>query len=192
MLSSYGRNNLPPPFADRHSLQSSSSPISSLLSSHFSSPSLLPPAMTRLSSSSSPTRDPEPPFPYHPAAFASYQNSLKLKKKKPRTTKIGPDGIPLKRKSREGSTTYLWEFLLKLLQVRGLVTSQCFQYFLFLVSKKYLDSHSGQFENNNVLFRTKNVVQSTSNGQTERRESSSWWTARRSRGCGDFIKTSRT
>merc|ERR550539_1654379 len=57
MLSSYGRNNLPPPFADRHSLQSSSSPISS--------PPLLPPAMTRLSSSSSPTRDPEPPFPYH-------------------------------------------------------------------------------------------------------------------------------
>jgi len=115
MLSSYGRNNLPPPFTDRHSLQSSSSPISSLLSSHFSSPSLLPPTMTRLSSSSSPTRD-EPPFPYHPAAFASYQNSLKLKKKKQRTTKIGPDGIPLKRKSREGSTTYLWEFLLKLLQ----------------------------------------------------------------------------
>merc|ERR1711953_771993 len=81
MLSSYGRNNLPPPFADRHSLQSSSSPISSLLSSHFSPPSLLPPAMTRLSSSSSPPRD-ETPFPYHPAAFASYQNSLKLKKKK--------------------------------------------------------------------------------------------------------------
>jgi len=115
MLSSYGRNNLPSPFSDRHSLQSSSSPISSLLSSHFSSPSLLPQAMTRLSSSS-PTRDTEPPFPYHPAAFASYQNSMKLKKKKQRTTKIGPDGIPLKRKSREGSTTYLWEFLLKLLQ----------------------------------------------------------------------------
>jgi len=115
MLSSYGRNNLPPPFTDRHSLQSSSSPISSLLSSHFSPTSLLPPSMTRLSSSSSPTRE-DPPFPYHPAAFASYQSSLKLKKKKQRTTKIGPDGIPLKRKSREGSTTYLWEFLLKLLQ----------------------------------------------------------------------------
>ena len=118
MLSSYGRNNLPSPFSDRHSLQSASSPISSLLSSHFTSPSLLPTTMTRLSSSS-PTRD-EPPFPYHPAAFASYQNSMKLKKKKQRTTKIGPDGIPLKRKSREGSTTYLWEFLLKLLQVRCL------------------------------------------------------------------------
>ena len=40
---------------------------------------------------------------------------MKLKKKA-RKQKIGPDGIPLKRKSREGTTTYLWEFLLKLLQ----------------------------------------------------------------------------
>ena len=37
-------------------------------------------------------------------------------KKKARKPKIGPDGVPMKRKSREGTTTYLWEFLLKLLQ----------------------------------------------------------------------------
>lgn len=132
MLSSYGRSSLPPPFSDRRpSLQSAAAPaapghpITSLLAARFPAASILPvqpgalPGLvaSRLPSSS-PTRDPEPQFPaYHPAAFASYQNSLKLKKKKQRTTKIGPDGIPLKRKSREGSTTYLWEFLLKLLQV---------------------------------------------------------------------------
>jgi len=131
MLSSYGRSSLPPPFSDRRpSLQSAAAPaapghpITSLLAARFPAASILPvqpgslPGLvaSRLPSSS-PTRDPEPQFPaYHPAAFASYQNSLKLKKKKQRTTKIGPDGIPLKRKSREGSTTYLWEFLLKLLQ----------------------------------------------------------------------------
>ena len=43
------------------------------------------------------------------------QTSLKMKKKA-RKPKIGPDGVPMKRKSREGTTTYLWEFLLKLLQ----------------------------------------------------------------------------
>ena len=193
MLSSYGRNNLPPPFTDRHSLQSSSSPISSLLSSHFSPTSLLPPSMTRLSSSSSPTRE-DPPFPYHPAAFASYQSSLKLKKKKQRTTKIGPDGIPLKRKSREGSTTYLWEFLLKLLQVRDNHTEQVTRspIISFLLSKNDMKSHSVYNRNTNALSRTKNVVQSTSNGQTERRGSSSWWTARRSPDCGGSIRTNLT
>ena len=49
--------------------------------------------------------------------FPGYQTQLKRPKKKPRSPKMGPDGIPCKRKSREGTTTYLWEFLLKLLQV---------------------------------------------------------------------------
>ena len=44
------------------------------------------------------------------------QNLIFQLKKKARKPKIGPDGIPMKRKSREGTTTYLWEFLLKLLQ----------------------------------------------------------------------------
>lgn len=52
----------------------------------------------------------------HPQGhLGGHANGLKMKKKA-RKPKIGPDGIPLKRKSREGTTTYLWEFLLKLLQ----------------------------------------------------------------------------
>jgi len=124
MFSSYGRSNLSPFSSDCRPLQSphstpSSIPLSSLLSPFPSSP-LLPPGLTSHISPHSSSED-SPPFPnYHPVAFASYQNSLKLKKKKPRTgglgAKLGPDGVPCKRRSREGTTTYLWEFLLKLLQ----------------------------------------------------------------------------
>ena len=178
MLSSYGRSNLSTPFSDRHSLQSSttptSNPITTLLSTHFPPASLLPPGVT----SASPTRedhsrDHPSPYPYHPAAFASYQNSLKLKKKKQRTTKIGPDGIPLKRKSREGSTTYLWEFLLKLLQVIEHLKPKLSEIIV-------------------CMSRTKNVVPDTSSGQTERRASSSLWTARLYPDCGDYTRTNRT
>jgi hypothetical protein len=52
----------------------------------------------------------------YPSFGSFHQTSLKQLKKKARKPKIGPDGIPMKRKSREGTTTYLWEFLLKMLQ----------------------------------------------------------------------------
>jgi hypothetical protein len=77
-------------------------------------------------------------LPFNPAAFVNFQNSLKLKqrhhhhqppgKQLARTAgrlalaggpNIAGGGVQpaAKRKSREGTTTYLWEFLLKLLQV---------------------------------------------------------------------------
>ena len=108
MPSMFGYNGHAAGYSDHQTSSGSLPSIPSLFPS-------LPPGIAHLHShSGSPTT--EDMF-YNPASFASYQNSLKRPKKKMRSPKIGPDGVPCKRKSREGTTTYLWEFLLKLLQV---------------------------------------------------------------------------
>ena len=123
---------------------------STLLSTHFSPSSLLSPGVTNhIRSAPSPSSN-ESSFPYHPNSFVSFQNSLKLKKKKQRTTKIGPDGIPLKRKSRDGSTTYLWEFLLKLLQVFILLQNA----FLCMKNNYSQIIRINEFMNMNSTFKT--------------------------------------
>ena len=98
----FGYSNSPHSYSDGHSIQSPTGnvpPIPSLFPSNMSLP-------------------PDDPYSYHQTGgFPPYQTSLKRPKKKARSPKIGPDGVPCKRKSREGTTTYLWEFLLKLLQV---------------------------------------------------------------------------
>ncbi|XP_022240819.1 ecdysone-induced protein 74EF-like isoform X2 [Limulus polyphemus] len=96
----------------RPSSFSSTSPSSSGLQSPSEKPSAIPTSViTAAHSSSNLGNDPDPSFYVEDLSF---QPRSRKKGRKPKNSEGGATSV--KRKSREGSTTYLWEFLLKLLQ----------------------------------------------------------------------------